>query len=371
MRPGIFCVALALSWTLGSFARSQTARLEWVPVSATGPHTITGNQIVLGNTSGMQVTLELRVSNWDPEHDGVPSLAAIQATVDAAGYNNGSGVNIGPLVLPTLESGAFIALQRCTVGQQINPNGAPCGSGFPACTAGEFCVGNPLYLFDNLNPLAFTALINAIFQNYEFGNVAQVGSKVDDGNTYYLGTLILVVPPTAKGNYTIDFYNDANSNFTFMIDAAGTSIDIAHLVPAVIKIPCITGTACNDSNPCTFDRCSSGTCSNDPRPVGFSCSDGLFCNGAETCDGAKVCVGGSPACTGLPGGTCAEGIGCVGPGNFNQDEFLDLDDWFDFANCITGPEIPASMGCQPAEMDLGTDVDLQDGAIFFNVFTGP
>lgn len=369
MRIKILCLALAWSWTLGSVAKSQTGRLEWVPVSATGPHTISGNQIILGNTSGMQVTLELRVSNWDPEHDNVPALAAVQATVDAAGYNNGSGVNIGPLVSPTLSSGAFIATQRCTVGQLPSSIGAPCGS--QAECPGEFCVGNPSYLFNNFSPLAFTALINSIFQNYEFGNVAQVGSKVDDGNTYYLGTLILVVPATAKGNYTIGFYNDANENFTFMIDGNGVTIAIGELVPAVIKVPCILGSACNDNNPCTFDRCSGGTCSNDPRPVGFSCSDGLFCNGAEACDGAKVCAAGSPPCANLPGATCAEGMGCVGPGNFNQDEFIDLEDWFDFANCLTGPSIPASMGCQPARMDVGTDVDLQDGAIFFNVFTGP
>ena len=351
----------------GIVADSQAGRVEWVPVSATGPHTINGNSIVLGNTSGMQVTLELHVSNWDPEHDNDPTLSAVQATLDSTGFNNGSGINIGPVTTPSPAAGAFIAVSRCTVGQQLSPLGVPCDIQAD-CPGGEFCVGNPAYIFDGFNPIPVLALGAP---NYIYGAVAQVGSRPDDANKYYAGTLILNIPATAKGTYTIGFYNDEFSNFTFMNNAVGEFIPVTQMIPALIKVPCTSGAACNDNNPCTFDRCTSGTCSSTARPVGFDCSDGLFCNGSEACNGAGVCLAGNPSCVGLPNAVCDESLGCVGPGNFNGDESLNLEDWFDFASCLTGPGIPGSSPCIPARMDNGTDVDLVDGAAFLNLFTGP
>jgi len=65
---------------------------------------------------------------------------------------------------------------------------------------------------------------------------------------------------------------------------------------------------CDDSNPCTVDRCDfiagsaacTGTCVNDPVADGESggCDDGKFCNGKETCQGA-VCAAGSLRNVGL------------------------------------------------------------------------
>ena len=49
------------------------------------------------------------------------------------------------------------------------------------------------------------------------------------------------------------------------------------------------------ANPCQVATCSSrGTCGVANRPRGFSCEDGLFCNGAETCDGHGNCLPGTP-----------------------------------------------------------------------------
>lgn len=373
MRSARRIVTFGICLVVGIVADSQAGRIEWVPVSATGPHTIIGNEITLNASTGMQVTLELYISNWDVDMDGMPNLAGLQATVDSSSYNNGTGFNLAPLA-PHSTSGAFIATNRCTVNQQATSTGTPCGAGHAACPMGEFCVANPAYVFSCCNPLSVLALnppppaISPL--NYEFGGVAQLGFKTDDGLKYYFGTLILVVPSGAVGaTYSIGFINDPN--FTFLLDGTGTAFDVTQLVPATIKIPCTLGTQCDDGNLCTLDRCSSNVCTNPARPLGFDCSDGLACNGIEVCDGAKVCSAPSIPCVGLPNATCDESLGCVAPGNFNGDESLDLADWFDFASCLTGPGIPGSSPCIPARMDNGTDVDLQDGASFFNLFTGP
>ena len=57
---------------------AHAAEFEWIPVSATGTHTINGNTIVLVG-GGQQVTLELHMSGWDPNMDSDPLLGAFQA----------------------------------------------------------------------------------------------------------------------------------------------------------------------------------------------------------------------------------------------------------------------------------------------------
>ena len=44
---------------------AHAAEFEWIPVSATGTHTINGNTIALVG-GGQQVTLELHMSGWVP-----------------------------------------------------------------------------------------------------------------------------------------------------------------------------------------------------------------------------------------------------------------------------------------------------------------
>jgi len=51
---------------------------------------------------------------------------------------------------------------------------------------------------------------------------------------------------------------------------------------------CSTSADCDDSNECTTDSCSGGTCVSTPR-TGSSCSDGDVCNGAESCSASGAC----------------------------------------------------------------------------------
>jgi cysteine-rich repeat protein len=65
------------------------------------------------------------------------------------------------------------------------------------------------------------------------------------------------------------------------------------------------GEGCDDGNTANGDCCSAACV---PAVDGTSCSDGLFCNGAEAC-AAGLCAGGTPPCA----ASCDEsGDACIG-----------------------------------------------------------
>ena len=104
------CCVLGL---LGAAANAQ--RIEWVPVHATGGHTIDGNTIIL-DAGGQTVTLHLMLSEWDPE-----TLGSYQGTVDSSGYLGANavppnpGVDLTAIGWPiTPDDGAFLALKVCS-----------------------------------------------------------------------------------------------------------------------------------------------------------------------------------------------------------------------------------------------------------------
>jgi hypothetical protein len=67
-----------------------------------------------------------------------------------------------------------------------------------------------------------------------WGATSLSGSKADDGQTYYLGTLILEVPANADGTYTIEFLPDVAK--TYMVDEYGQKIVPLVFTPALITI---------------------------------------------------------------------------------------------------------------------------------------
>ena len=172
------------------------AEIGWVPIDASGSHTIAGHEIFL-HEIGQLVTLEIHVSSWDPN-----LLKTLQTTVDSGGYSNGVGGTLNPLGWPgSPEDGCFIDTSR------------------------------PGYVFYGMTA------IDAVYTgglDYIWGATLLIGEKADDGQTYYLGTLILEVPIDASGTYTIGFLPDAIK--TFMKDNYGQSIVPLILTPALITI---------------------------------------------------------------------------------------------------------------------------------------
>jgi len=172
------------------------AEFEWVPVYGDGLHTIVGDEIILYEVPQL-VTLEIYVSGWSPS-----LLKAMQATVDSAGYSNGVGGTLVPFGWPgSPEDGCF--------------------------------VDNAItdFVFYGM------AYIDAVYTgdlDYMWGATLFVGTKADDAQTYYLGTLILEVPTNADGTYTIDFIS--GNTKTCMTDDIGQFILPLTLTPAFITI---------------------------------------------------------------------------------------------------------------------------------------
>ncbi|MBI5502262.1 MAG: hypothetical protein HY907_18610 [Deltaproteobacteria bacterium] len=70
---------------------------------------------------------------------------------------------------------------------------------------------------------------------------------------------------------------------------------------------CLNDADCDDTLPCTSDRCNRGTgvCTNTNEPLGTSCDDGVWCNGVDACDGVGACSPGLSPCS-LVCETCNE-----------------------------------------------------------------
>lgn len=92
------------------------AEYAWVPVGASGGFTLNGDEIVLQGPN-QTVTLELRLSGWDPGLTGSPELGPWQATVNATGYlgvnaTPPSGVDLLPVGCRTCRNWAGIRSSR-------------------------------------------------------------------------------------------------------------------------------------------------------------------------------------------------------------------------------------------------------------------
>ncbi len=57
-------------------------------------------------------------------------------------------------------------------------------------------------------------------------------------------------------------------------------------------------------------------------------------------------------------------------GDFDDDGDTDLDDYFSFPECMTGPNVPMIAGCEAADLQADGDVDLADFGVFQAAFTG-
>ncbi len=385
---GVLAVVMAV-------APLNAAEISWVPVSATGTHAIVGRQITIP-LGGQQVTLELRISGWDPDLDGDPQLGAYQATLDLNSLSSGTGVPLHPLTSPNEQAGAFIITMRCTVGQMPSPNGQNCSANQSSCPAGEFCIPNPSFVHSGTT---FVAAVSFATPPYAFGS-APFSGIVDGGLSYYGGTLILVIPPGAAGTYTIGF--DSNPNNTFLTDSAAVALQSVELLPALITVGCTTGAECDDGSVCTTDTClRDNTCQNTPtynvnafcchpgtgaltplsdgddctadvcdpqtgsvthpdEPDGTPCDDGLVCTLNDTCEGGQ-CTAGPPN---VPSAECS--------GDFDFDGDRSLDDHLALLDCLLGPgEVHPGGDCIIGDFDGDGFVDLADWQGFQNVFSGP
>ena len=281
---------------LGSTSTITLAtEFAWVPVGATGSHTINGNEIIL-DSDDQVVTLEIRLSKFDEDLDGDPQLSAYQASLDARSYDNGAGPPLTPL-----EEGPCVIDSDCFPGDCGNVTPGICDEPQPQvgafgilfvcfdsianppqvrCERQSDCpiarVPNPEFPFEG----AFQFAVATSVANIEFLAVTQ-GACTDDNGTYFHGGILkLVVPPGAIGTYTIRFLDDPEKTGMRDCNALGIDPNDTDLVDAKISIRCAANTDCDDTNACTTDVCSpTGACTNVPN---FNASQ--FCCATTTGD---------------------------------------------------------------------------------------
>ena len=171
---------------------------QWLPVGASGGHTIVGNEITLQET-GQTVMLELRLAGWGEFEGGDARLSAFQATLDPSGYYSGTGAPLSPLDerpctvdgdcetggcgnvepgicdYPHPEEGGFQITNICTA------DGVRCTFADDDCppdgpfAGGNYCVTNPEWPFS-----IFQAAVSVLSLDYQYLGASQSGCLVDN-----------------------------------------------------------------------------------------------------------------------------------------------------------------------------------------------
>ncbi|MBI4717246.1 MAG: hypothetical protein HY763_05540 [Planctomycetes bacterium] len=210
------------------------------PVSATGPYTVVGNEILLRD-AGVEVTLEARFFGWSGA-TGSPQLRAAQAKMDSTSYlgANAEPPNPGFDLVPkgyaapdpnggNRSEGCYQATHFCSA------NGRACGGSQAPCAPMEGnCEINPRLFISCCNPIV---AVDTSSINYRFGGVTQSPLAADDPldpNYGYAATIVLQVPAGAEGTYTVRF--DTDPNETFMVDQDSVLIEGLTLQDARITI---------------------------------------------------------------------------------------------------------------------------------------
>lgn len=224
------------------------------------------------------------------------------------------------------------------------------------------------------------AVDNNIDLNYRYGAASGSGELVSDFFPSYLGTLVLDVPATSKGLYTLGF--NPHPNLTFLEDdqPIPNQIPIAALIPGQIDVSCGQDdcdrdgvTDWEETSPGQQDCDRDGICNGfeiaDCTPGEPDCADcngnqipdacETDCNGnqvADSCDIAQ-CAPGDPACTDCDGNGIPDG--CQTDCNNNQ-----VADVCDIENCLPGDESCADCnenqspdGCEEGGCCLDVDQD--------------
>lgn len=303
-----------------------SAEFKLVPVAASGKHSLSGQELTLTG-GGQRIQIEVFLSGWDPDLDGDPRLKAWQVIMDSCTYGIEGHVCVGgsnPGDCCALDSqchsggvcsntGAVFLPpdQSCTLNSECDPSIAPGSTCVQVCLGGDNngvicttdleCPGStcsspfcrPGFVDESREDFIFAGFDSAIADvsiaslNYLYGGLLLFDNVIDNGSEYYGGTLVLDVPLTAVGTYTISFSSSAAT----MTAASGASITPINLIPATVIIKCETNANCDDNNQCTDDVCEdNGTCSHD---INFQ--DTIFC--CAPTDGALTVIDDKNDCT--------------------------------------------------------------------------
>ncbi len=335
--------------------------IAFVPVSASGGHTITGNEIHLAN-GGQRVFLEVFLSDWDPDGDGTPRLKAWQADVNSASFSGGIR---GTLEYPQLACEAETDPNRyCRTqfGGICSLSGNACIDDFEcALSPLEFCQGSvcaaPLligdfcgqgFIFEGRSDYVYLAVddlpaVDLTVGKLRLASTVLAGENPADPHVpAYAGTVVLDVPIDAVGSFDVGFRPPPDS---VLLGEDNQAMAGVTLTPARITVPCTSNADCNDGSSCTLDTCR---------------TDGI-CRNREIYNIAFEC------CDPEVGAICPKAAGAAGDADGNGT--VDLADIAQFQTCYGALSITAA--CASFDMFCDCDITLGDFAAVLDVLTGP
>ncbi len=190
---------------------------ELVPIDSTGEFFIEGRDIFLV-AGGFTVTLEPRVSGWDPDQDGVPRVVVYQAMIDQNSFISDETGTLSLATLTCVDNDDCLASAECANEGICEPTGS-----------WNIDESHLNYLFAGIPAIALSDVLNVRLGGVLF---EQDRAIVDRGVPKYLGTLIVDVPENASGTFTITF-SEVNS---FLADVNNSILPIAGYHPARITI---------------------------------------------------------------------------------------------------------------------------------------
>jgi hypothetical protein len=220
---------------------ASAAEMALVPVSASGPHTIVDNEIILYGADQV-VTLEIRISDWGPER-----LEAYQVEIDPSGTMSGDTGTLLPYAYDNPDFSAYCYSAADCTGDQIcwpSPYGAFCAGPNHHPEDGAFIdKGRADYVFkglptlaavdhvgwDPLHPLGFT------YAALSLGGVQSYVPPPKSG-----GTLTLVAPPDAAGTFTVGLREYPHTHLILETNAI-TSADCTGALITVLPAECGNG----------------------------------------------------------------------------------------------------------------------------------
>lgn len=328
---------------------ADAAEMILQPVSASGEHTIVGTEIRLAS-SGQRVRFEVLVRNYAPQF-----LKVYQVTLDERGFHNGS---------PT-------PLQRVSVAcPNVNNSGDQfcqttfdeTGIGAPDCvdsyspawpTTGLRC--EPAWINQSRTDYIFFGMDTIALADINSPNLRWGGTTwppdlgIDEGGTYYAGTVLVDVPVGAGGRYLLGF----DINETFMDDAQAPTAIVASLIPATILVLCTSDEQCGA-------QCLTGICDTDtglclPQPDGAICTDCNPCTDGDHCQSGD-CVPGAPVlCSGDE--QCARRVFDYRTGSCSVPDHLPNNSKCDDQNPCTRDDYCFSGECDGLSVAYGTACD--------------
>jgi len=300
-----------------------------VPVDASGPHTIDGNEIRL-HTDGQKVFLEAQLYGWDPLQNGSRKLRIFQVAVDPETFENDIGEALQFARIP------------CTIDAEC-PDGYACPG---TCTDG-FCDDQSAFVIDTMHSeYVFRDLdtFEATFCNVGLPPLAGAMvwdpfDSVGDSNVPQYGVTITIDAPTGvQGTFVVRFLEEQ----TFWIDDSNISIPIPSFAPVVIVLP----QDCNGNGIEDADDIASGTsqdCNDNGVPDECLDIEG-DCNGNMNADPCDIIAGISADLNGNgipdecePGRLFVDaGATGLGTGESWADAFTELDDALTTAEASVG-----------------------------------